>query len=536
MLFRMDQKGNLMHITFYGAVREVTGSMHLLGTETDHILLDCGLHQGRRKEAAEKNRVMPFDPAMVANMVLSHAHIDHSGRIPLLTRKGFAGRILCTRATTDACRFLLPDSAHIQEQDAEYLNYKTLRGALSHGHAINGKPVSKSQHDKIKKSLKKSRHRLDGDVINSLMGRYRLDAVHPLYTTEDAQQALSQMDGTPYRLETTIGKDLTLTFYEAGHILGSAISILKQKSNGRIQTVAYTGDLGRFGKPILRDPALNFEAQDRDIDLLIMESTYGDREHEAVIDLKPRLKKVLNETFERGGTVLIPSFAFGRTQELLYVIHELYEEGSVTKIPVWVDSPLATNITTVFGEHPEVYDQEAHETFLRNGKNPFDFRQVRFTSSVEDSMNLMRETLPHVVISASGMCEAGRILHHLRYKIHNPKNTLLVVGFMAQNTLGRRLLEQGQAYAEDGRKGDPPLVKILGKEYPLKAQVTKIGGFSAHADKKEMMRFLKTSNLNVKKIAVVHGEEDQSLAFADLLKSEGYDPVVPKMGQTIPVP
>lgn len=525
-----------MHVTFYGAVREVTGSMHLLATETDHVLLDCGLNQGRRKESAEKNRVMPFDPDILTNMVLSHAHIDHSGRIPLLTRRGFSGRIVCTRATEDACRYLLPDSAHIQEQDAEYLNYKTVRGALSQGYTINGKKVTKREYEKLKKSLKKGRNRLDGKAINDLVRRFRLQGVEPLYTMEDAQAALSQMQGTPYRHETTVGKNLTVKFYEAGHILGSAVSILKHTSNGRTRTVAFSGDLGRFDKPIIRDPALNFEDGDTEIDLLIMESTYGDRVHEPVIDLKPRLEKVLKETFERGGTVLIPSFAFGRTQELLYFIHELYSEGSVPKMPVWVDSPLATNITKVFGEHPEVYDQDTHNTFLRNGKNPFDFAQVQFTKSVEDSMNLMRETKPHIVISASGMCEAGRILHHLRHKIHNAKNTLLTVGYMAQHTLGRRLLEQGTAYEEAGRKGDAPLVKILGKEYPLKAQVTKIGGFSAHADKEEMLRFLKESNLKVKKIAIVHGEEGQSLAFADYLKENGFEAVVPRLGQTIDIP
>jgi metallo-beta-lactamase family protein len=524
-----------MHITFYGAVREVTGSMHLLGTENDHILLDCGLFQGRRKEAAEKNRVLPLDPAMVTNMILSHAHIDHSGRIPLLTQKGFTGRILCTRATADACRYLLPDSAHIQEQDAEYLNYKTVRGALSHGHTINGKPVGKRTYEKIKKMLKQNHNRLDGEVIQGVIDRYRLEGVRPLYTAGDAEQALSQMDGTPYRLETTVGKDLTVVFYEAGHILGSAISIIKQQANGQSRTVAFTGDLGRFGKPILRDPALDFEARDRRIDLLIMESTYGDRVHEPVVDLKPRLKAVLNSTFGRGGCVLIPSFAYGRTQELLYVIHELYDEGSVPRMPVWVDSPLAANITTVFGEHPEVYDRDTHETFLKNGENPFDFRQVHFTRSVEDSMALMRESRPHIVISASGMCEAGRILHHLRYKIHNPNNTVLIVGFMAQNTLGRRILEQGEAYAQSGRQGAAPIVKILNKEYPLRAEVIKIGGFSAHADKNEMLRFLTESNLEIKKIAVVHGEEEQSLAFARLLSEKGYNPVVPKVGQTMVV-
>ena len=525
-----------MHITFYGAVREVTGSMHLLGTDNDdHILLDCGLFQGRRKEAAEKNRVLPLDPAMVTNMVLSHAHIDHSGRIPLLTRKGFSGRILCTRATADACRYLLLDSAHIQEQDAEYLNYKTVRRAMAHGHTINGKPVGKRNYEKIKKMLKQNHNRLDGEVIQGLIDRYQLEGIRPLYTSEDAEQALTQLDGTPYRLETTVGKDLTVTFYEAGHILGSAISILRQRIPGRNRTVAFTGDLGRFDKPILRDPALNFEEQDRQIDLLIMESTYGDREHEPVVSLKPRLKEVLTTTFSRGGCVLIPSFAYGRTQELLYVIHELYDEGTVPRMPVWVDSPLAANITTVFGEHPEVYDRDTQETFLRNGKNPFDFKQVHFTRSVDDSMALMRETKPHVVISASGMCEAGRILHHLRYKIHNPNNTVLIVGFMAQNTLGRRILEQGEAYARAGRQGSAPLVKILNKEYPLKAEVVKIGGFSAHADKHEMLRFLTKCDLQIKKIAVVHGEEEQSLAFAELLREKGFDAVVPKVGQTIMV-
>ena len=525
-----------MHITFYGAVREVTGSMHLLGTGNDHILLDCGMYQGRRREAAEKNRSLPFDPKMLTNMVLSHAHIDHSGRIPLLVRKGFAGRIFCTRATADACSYLLPDSAHIQEQDAEYLNYKTMRGALTHGHTINGRPVKKRRYEEIRKMLKKKgRNRIDGQVLNSLMDRYHIEGVRPLYPRADADQALTQMDGTPYRHDRVIGKDMTVSFYEAGHILGSSICMIRHQANGRQFTVAYTGDIGRFDKPILKDPALNFEAEDQAVDLLIMESTYGDREHEAVVDLKPRMKEILNATLDRGGCVLIPSFAYGRTQELLYVIHELYDEGAVPKMPVWVDSPLATNITKVFGEHPEVYDQETHETFLRRGKNPFDFKQVNFTGSVEDSMKLMKETRPHIVISASGMCEAGRILHHLRYKIHNPNNTILIVGFMAQHTLGRRILEEGEAYARSGRKGAAPLVKILNKEYPLKAEVVKIGGFSAHADKNEMLRFLKTSNLQIKKIAVVHGEEDQSLSFADLLKQEGYDAVVPHAGQTIAV-
>ena len=524
-----------MHVSFHGAVREVTGSLHLIGTDHDYVLLDCGLHQGRRKEAAEKNRVLPFDPNLISNMVLSHAHIDHSGRIPLLVKGGFSGRVVCTRGTASVCNYLLPDSARIQEQDADYLNYKTVRGALSQGPTINGKPIGPRKYEQLKKMLKKGRNEIDREVIQQMMSRYHLEQVMPLYTSEDAERALGLMEGVPYRSPVTIGRDLTCILYEAGHILGSAIAIIRYNSNGRTRTVGFTGDLGRFDKPIVRNPCLDFAEQDRQIDLLIMESTYGDRDHEPVQDLKPQLKKVLNATFERGGSVLIPAFAFGRTQELLYVIHELYAEGAVPPKPVFVDSPLATKITSVFGEHPETYDRDTHETFLSQGKNPFDFPQVHFTQSVEESMALMRQTQPHIVISASGMCEAGRILHHLRNKIHNPIHTILMVGFMAQHTLGRRILEQGQAYEAAGRTGEPPIMRILNKEYPLKARVVKINGFSAHADRNEMIRFLKDASLQIKRIAVVHGEEKQSLAFADLLREKGYNAQVPKEGQTFEI-
>jgi metallo-beta-lactamase family protein len=523
-----------MKITFYGAVREVTGSMHLISTGKDRILLDCGMFQGRRKEAAEKNRLLPFDPQTVTNIVLSHAHIDHSGRIPLLTKNNFSGQTFCVRATADACEYLLMDSAHIQESDADYLNYKMVRNFLS-SKTIPGsgnKKVSKTSKN-IKKLLKTQGHKLNTEKINELIGEHRLEGVQSLYTSEDAAAALDSFEGYPYRHPFFIGENTTCTFYEAGHILGSAVSMIKVSENNRTLTICYTGDLGRFEKPIIKNPVLNFEDTDREVDLMIMESTYGNRLHAPVKDLKPQLKKVLTETFDRGGTVIIPSFAFGRTQELLYVLHELYDEGEVPRVPVYVDSPLATNITRVFGEHPEVYDKETHETFLEKGKNPFSFHQVHFVGSVEESMALNREEKPHIVISASGMCEAGRVLHHLRHKIHNPRHTILIVGFMAQNTLGRRILEQGTAYANSGRKGPPPLVKFLNKEYPLKADVVQLGGFSAHGDRDEMIRFLKESNLRVKKIAVVHGEEDQSLAFANLLENEGFSAIVPQPGETI---
>ncbi len=524
-----------MQVTFFGAVREVTGSMHLVSAGNDRVLLDCGMFQGRRKEAAEKNMVMPIDPAILTNMVLSHAHIDHSGRIPLLTKQDFRGRIFCTDATADACSYLLPDSAKIQESDAQYLNYKTVKRALSQMKSGNGDKLSKKDRREIKKLLKKNTHRLNNDAILSVMRKYSLEKTVPLYTMQDADNALTSFEGVPYRREMTIGKDMTCTFYEAGHILGSAMSIIKYRSNGQVKTICYSGDIGRFDKPIIRDPAMDFEEGDRDIDLLIMESTYGNREHEPVMNLKPHLKQVLNETIARGGAVLIPSFAYGRTQELLYVLHELYNEGAVPRVPVWVDSPLATNITKVFGEHPEVYDADTHATFLENGKNPFSFGQVNYVQSVEESIALTREDKPHIVISASGMCEAGRILHHLRYKIHNPKNTILVVGYMAQNTLGRRIVDEGRRYKDAGRKGDAPVLKFFNKEYPLLAHVEKIGGFSAHGDKNEMLRFLQKSNLNIKKIAIVHGEEEQSLSFKDFLQDKGFQAMVPHFGETITV-
>ncbi|MBW2218244.1 MAG: MBL fold metallo-hydrolase [Deltaproteobacteria bacterium] len=522
-----------MHVTFYGAVREVTGSLHLMGTGDDNILLDCGLFQGRRKETAEKNRVFPFDPAVATNIILSHAHIDHSGRIPLMTRSNFNGRVICTRATAGACHYLLPDSAHIQESDAQYLNYKTVRGALSQIRTgKNHKKIGNREKNEIKKLLKTNRHRLNADVIDELIHKHHLQGVEPLYTAQDAEQALSCMDGVPYRNPLQVGKNLTNTFYEAGHILGSAISMITHEANGQLRTICYTGDIGRFDKPILKDPAKNFAKEHLDVDLMIMESTYGDRLHEPVIDLRPKLKETLLDTLDRGGSILIPSFAFGRTQELLYVLHELYDNNEVPRIPIYVDSPLATNLTAVFGEHPEVYDQETHAAFLQKGKNPFLFDQVNFTKSVEESMALMKEKKPHIVISASGMCEAGRILHHLRYKIHNPNNTILIVGYMANHTLGRRILEQGLAYEKRGRAGAPPMIRFLNKEYPLKAHVVKLGGFSAHGDKHEMLRFLKESDLRVKKIAVVHGEENQSVAFGSFLNENGFDAVVPRVGET----
>ncbi len=523
-----------MDVTFYGAAGEVTGSMHLLNTDTDKILFDCGMFQGRRKESKEKNKNFPIDRSQITNMILSHAHIDHSGRIPILTGNGFSGRMITSRPTADALDYMLMDSGHIQESDAHYLNYKSLRSFLRQMEQNNVKQkVTNKERNSIKKMLKKNAHELNTEAIHKLQKQHGLNIITPLYTMEQARQSLGFIDGYPCNYPITIGKDTTVKFYVAGHILGSVFSVVTIKRNDKTTRILYTGDVGRFGKPILKDPTLVFDEEDRDIDLYITESTYGDREHEPVEDLGASLKKVLNDTFERGGSVIIPSFAFGRTQELIYILHELYDKGEVPKRPIYVDSPLASNLTKVFGEHPEVYDKETHETFLEKGENPFHFDKIRFVQTVEESMQLTQDESSHVVISASGMCEAGRILHHLRYKVHNPKNTILLVGYMAEHTLGRRIQELGAEESPSGEAGEPPEIKILGKTYPLRAKVEKIGGFSAHGDKHELERIITGSNLRIKKIGIVHGEEAQSAAFAKLLQQKGYDTFIPKPGDKI---
>ncbi len=525
-----------MDVTFLGAAGEVTGSMHLLTTDTDKILFDCGMFQGHRKESKKKNKVFPIDQNQISSMILSHAHIDHSGRIPVLTNSDFSGRVVTTRPTADALNYMLMDSGHIQESDAHYLNYKSLRSFLYQLEQNNIKEkVSGKQKNDIKKLLKKNAFELDIGVINKLQKEHGLEIVTPLYTMDEAKQSLGFIDGYPFEYPVTIGKDTTVKFYVAGHILGSAFSVITIKRPEKTYRILYTGDVGRFGKPILKDPTLMFDEEDRDIDLFITESTYGDREHEPVEDLGSSLEKVLNETFARGGSVIIPSFAFGRTQELIYILHELYDSGRVPKRPIYVDSPLASNITKVFGEHPETYDRETHETFLEKGKNPFHFDKIKFVQTVQESMQLTQDDSPHVVISASGMCEAGRILHHLRYKVHQSKNTILLVGYMAQNTLGRRIEELGLEEVGSTKDGNIPEIKILGKKYPLKARVEKIGGFSAHADKHELEKIITGSNLRIKKIGIVHGEESQSAVFAKRLESLGYDVTIPKPGEKISI-
>ncbi len=524
-----------MEVTFFGACREVTGSSHLLTTKHNRILLDCGLFQGKRKESRQKNENFSFNAESITNVLLSHAHIDHSGRIPMLSSKGFMGRVITTRPTRDECGYMLRDSAHIQESDADYLNYKTAKAFLYEQKASGKKHrhLSKAEIRKVKKILKKDKWYINKEKIKKVVNKHSLLKITPLYTIKDAEESLKQFEGYPYNAPVEIGKDIICTFYDAGHILGSAIIIIAIKEDEKRFVIGFTGDLGRFQVPILRDPTLRFPPEHQHLDLLIMESTYGNRLHEPVSNLKNHLEEVINRTYARGGSVIIPSFAMERSQTLIYMLHELYNEGKLPSMPVYVDSPLTLNLTTVFGEHPECYDYETHKTFLENGENPFSFKQLKYVRTVEESMALNRDKSPHIVISASGMCEAGRILHHLRHKIHDSRNTILFVGFQAEHTLGRRIIKLAEVYKENG--GDYPWVKFMNKEYPLKAEVTQLDGFSAHADQSELTRFLTKSNLKIEKIALVHGEKDSIEPLDKHLKQTGLQIFIPSFRESLPL-
>ncbi|NDJ79125.1 MAG: MBL fold metallo-hydrolase [Chloroflexi bacterium] len=466
-----------MKITFHGAARTVTGSQHLIEVNDQRLLLDCGLYHGKRKEAFERNRNLPFDCSTVDALVLSHAHIDHSGNIPNLVKSGFTGDIYCTFATRDLCSTMLLDSGHIQEKDAEYVNKKRARK--------NEPPVE------------------------------------PLYTVEDAVNSLDYFNAIGYHRQREILPGIHVTFLDAGHMLGSAITVLdiEDRDAGRDVRLVFSGDLGRQHIPIIRDPEMVDHA-----DVLIMESTYGDRLHEDYVDSEKELERIVLETHGRGGAIIIPAFAVGRTQQLVYTLAQLMTARDIPEIPVFVDSPLAINATSVFRLHPECYDAEIRAYMLAEG-DPFGFDQVRYTRSVEQSkeLNFLRE--PFIVISASGMAEAGRILHHLKNRIEDPKNTVLIVGWQAPNTLGRRIVDQ------------VPEVRIFGEEYKLNAQVEVINGFSGHADRDEMLEWAGAISKRPRQTFLVHGEEDSALALAGSLRDDaGFESVeVPELHQTFSI-
>jgi metallo-beta-lactamase family protein len=464
-----------MHIQFHGAVRTVTGSQHLIQINGRQILLDCGLYQGSRQKSYERNQHLPFNAAEVDALILSHAHIDHSGNIPNLVKSGFQGDIICTYATRDLCSIMLRDSAKIQQYDIEYLNRKRARQGLP--------------------------------------------PLEPYYTMNDVVDSLKLFVGIGYERPFNVMPGVGLTFYDAGHILGSAIVVLEfedQESKQDIRLV-FSGDLGRPDRPILRDPTFIDEA-----DVLLVESTYGSREHDPAEAAREKLEEVINDTFRRGGKVIVPAFAVGRTQELVYDLHQLVESRDIPpKLPIYVDSPLAIDATGIYRLHPEAYDEELFNFMAEdNGRDPFGFDMMRYTRTTSQSkeLNFLRE--PAVIISASGMAEAGRILHHLKNNVEDPRNTILIVGWQAPDTLGRRLVEK------------QPRVKIFGEEYDLRARVVTINGFSAHADRSELLAWTGHFRRRAGSTFIVHGELESSLALADGLRRQGYQNVhVPELGQ-----
>ena len=447
-----------MHIEFHGAARTVTGSRHLLAVNGHRILLDCGMFQGRREESDRLNREFGFDPRKIDAVVMSHAHIDHSGALPSLVKGGFAGTIHCTLATADLLTLMLRDSAHIQEKDIEYLNKRRAR---------------------MKEPPKE-----------------------PIYTIEDAEATIEHVEGHRYHRPCPVVPGVTATFYDAGHILGSSVICLDLEEGNEKRRLVFTGDLGRRHLPILRDPETPPEA-----DALIIESTYGDREHDPIERVDEKLAAIFKRVFNRRGRIIIPAFAVGRTQELVFAISRLMRAGKIPDCCVFVDSPLAVNVTEVFARHPETYDREIRKV-LRETGDPFGFELLQYTHSVQESMALNDRKGSFVVISASGMVEAGRILHHVKNNISDPRSCILIVGYQAANTLGRRLVEKART------------VKIFGEPYARKAEVVVMNEFSAHADRNELMAWVKEFRRKPRQAFVVHGEESQSLPFAERLKTE----------------
>ena len=461
-----------MRLTFHGGVRTVTGSKHLLEVADRRILLECGLFQGRRGEARRRNREFPFEAGSLEAVILSHAHIDHAGALPALVRAGYRGPIYATDASADLCSVLLHDSAHISERDAHYLNKRRSKGE---------------------------------------------PAVEPLYTGKDVDETLPLLQVRPYNEPFEITSNISAIFREAGHILGSAqvqLEITSPQGDGESFRLGFTGDLGRDQLPILRDPY-----QLDGLDALVTESTYGDRLHERGEDLKTRLEKIVARTVEGGGRVLIPAFAVGRTQRVVYLLHQLFEERRLPQIPIYVDSPMASEATEVYRRHPECYDRKASQWLEE--EDILGFRRLRYVESVEESKRLNELRIPCVIIASSGMVEAGRILHHLLHGVGNPRNTVLMVGYCAPHTLGRRLAEKQQ------------VVRIFGQQYRVRARVEQIDGLSTHADRDELLEYMQGMSSPPRTVYIVHGDEPQSLAYATHLRTEGFRKVhVPHEGET----
>ncbi|HXY30710.1 MAG TPA: MBL fold metallo-hydrolase [Gemmatimonadaceae bacterium] len=457
-----------MEIEFSGAAREVTGSCHLLRVGSRRILLDCGLFQGRRSEARAKNLQLPCPVEAIDAVILSHAHIDHSGRLPLLAARGYGKTVWATAATADLAAVLLADSAHVQESDAAFL----------------------------------ARHHRDADP--------------PLYTATDAARVGELLVGVPYHHQFDVAPGIAASFVDAGHILGSASVIIDWTEAGVTRRLVYSGDIGRPGLPIIRDPEPPAKAH-----VVIMESTYGNRDHASMEESRRELGRVVRSTAARGGRVMIPAFAVGRTQDLIYDLHALHRAGEIPPIPIIIDSPLAMNATAVFSMHPEVFDRA--EDMVRTIDELFRFPLLRYTTSVEESKALNARTGPFVVIAGSGMAETGRILHHLAHGAGDPRNTVLIVGFQAQHTLGRRIVER------------QPMIRVFGTEIPLRATVEVLNGYSAHADRRELVAWLEAvavQSPGLESVYLVHGEPEAQDALALLLAAPGRTVSAPLSGET----
>ena len=460
-----------MDITFHGAAREVTGSCHVLRVGDARVALDFGMFQGHRAEAAEKNLDVPFTPAELNAVILSHAHIDHSGRLPLLARLGFDRPVFTTPATRDLCAIMLADSAHIQQKDAEFL------------------------------------------------ARRRRSFVSPLYDAGDVSRLMQRMTAVPLDTPFDVAPGIRATFVEAGHILGAASVVLECVENGERRRVVYSGDVGRTGLSLLHDPRPPARA-----DVVVMESTYGDRDHAAPGTTMDWLGEIVRATAARGGRVLIPAFAVGRTQEILYDLHRLTHAGSIPPIPVVLDSPLAIAATSVFSMHPEAFEQR--ERGVPSAEDLFGFERLEFARDVADSKALNERRGPMVIVAASGMAEAGRILHHLANGAADPRNTILIVGFQAEHTLGRRIVERR------------PTIKVYGEEVPLRAEVEVLDGYSAHAGRRELRAWVHAIHGVDRprpKVHLVHGEAASQDAFAATLRRDGYDVTVPDRRDTVPL-
>ncbi len=465
-----------MQIQFWGAAHTVTGSMHLLTINGERLLLDCGLFQGKRDEANARNNQLPFDPKSIDACVLSHAHMDHAGVLPVLTKSGFDGPIYCTSASRDLSTAMLRDSARIQESDAQYLNKRK---------AEHGEPLIK-----------------------------------PLYTEGDVVKCLQHFVAYEYHRPFELRPGVRVTFRDAGHILGSAEVIIDYEENQKKRRLVFTGDLGRRHLPILRDP----EDVDQ-CDILLTEGTYGGRFHDPIEDTRGQLAQIIAEACEHQGTLIIPAFAVGRTQDIVYDLQLLVAEKRIPDIPVYVDSPLATNVTEIFRLHPECYDEEIREYINTDPDgNAFGWPLLRYVRTTEESKALNESKEACVIIAASGMCEAGRVLHHLKHHIGDPNTTVLFVGYQAENTLGRKILDGWER------------VKILGEEFEVRAQIKKIGGYSGHADHNELVGFAHNMIHKPTRTFIVHAEMEAAQALQNGLAGIGLkDVVIPNRGDSVTI-